>query len=63
MEVNLKWRKGVNLCGIYITEETEDSNDSKVFKRIPAICRALELETLTLPQMIDKFDKIDIEFK
>ena len=46
-----------------ITEETEDSNDSKVFKKIPAICRALELETLTLPQMIDKFDKINLEFK
>ena len=46
-----------------VTEETEDSNDSKVFKKIPAICRTLELETLTLPQMIDKFDEIDIEFK
>jgi len=46
-----------------VTEETEDSNDSKVFKKIPAICRVLELETLTLPQMIEKFDKINIEFK
>ena len=46
-----------------ITEETEDSNDQKVFKKIPAICRVLELETLTLPQMMDKFDKINLEFK
>ena len=45
-----------------VTEETEDSNDSKIFKKIPAICRTLGLETLTLPQMIDKFDKISLKF-
>ena len=45
-----------------VTEETEDSNDSKIFKKIPAICRTLGLETLTLPQMIDKFDKIRLKF-
>ncbi|MGB5023873.1 MAG: DUF4411 family protein [Saprospiraceae bacterium] len=46
-----------------ITEETEDSNDSKVFKKIPAICKMLELDTLTLPEMIEKFEAIDLEFK
>ena len=46
-----------------VTEETEDSNDSKVFRKIPAICRILEIETLNLPQMLDRFDGVNIEFK
>lgn len=46
-----------------VTEKTEDSNDSKVFKKIPTICRILELETITLPQMLDKFDQIELEFR
>lgn len=46
-----------------VTEETEESNDSKVFKKIPAICRILELESITLPQLLKKFDQIKIEFK
>ena len=46
-----------------VTEETEESNDSKVFKKIPAICKELEIETLHLPQLLEKFDKIDLEFK
>lgn len=46
-----------------VTEETEESNDSKVFRKIPAICRILEIETLNLPQMLERFDGVDIEFK
>jgi len=46
-----------------ITEETEDSNDSKVFKKIPAICNILEIETMTLPQLFEKYKGIDLEFK
>jgi len=46
-----------------VTEETEDSNDSKVFRKIPAICRILEIETLNLPQMIERFEGVGIEFK
>jgi hypothetical protein len=45
-----------------ITEETEDSNDSKVFKKIPAICNILEIETMTLPQFLGKYYGIDVEF-
>ncbi|MHB1920997.1 MAG: DUF4411 family protein [Chitinophagaceae bacterium] len=46
-----------------VTEETEDSNDSKVFKKIPTICKALEIDTITLPQLLNKFEKINLEFK
>jgi len=46
-----------------VTEETEDSNDSKVFKKIPSICKILEIKTLTLPQLLEKYDGIDFEFK
>lgn len=45
-----------------VTEETEDSNDSKLFKKIPAICKELKIKTISLPQMLNKFEKINIEF-
>jgi len=48
---------------ILVTEETESSNDNKLFKKIPAICKELEIETMTLPELIAKYDGIDIDFK
>jgi hypothetical protein len=44
-----------------VTEETESSNDNKLFKKIPAICKELKIETMTLPELIAKYDGIDIE--
>ena len=48
---------------ILVTEETESSNDNKLFKKIPAICKELNIETLTLPELIGKYDGIDIDFQ
>lgn len=48
---------------ILATEETESSNDNKLFKKIPAICKELEIETLTLPELIAKYDGIEIDFQ
>lgn len=49
---------------IYIvTEETEQSNDNKLFKKIPAICTQLDIQTLNIQQLIDKFEGIEIEIK
>jgi hypothetical protein len=60
----LNFKKEYPFEDIYlVTEETEESNNSKVFKKIPAICKELGIETLSLPQMLEKFDKIDLEFK
>lgn len=47
---------------VLVTEETESSNDNKLFKKIPAICKVLEIETLTLPELIAKYEGIDIAF-
>lgn len=47
---------------ILITEETESSNDNKLFKKIPAICKELDIETLTLPELLTKYEGIDIDF-
>jgi len=44
-----------------VTEETESSNDNKLFKKIPAICKELKIETMTLPELIAKYDGIDID--
>lgn len=46
-----------------VTEETERSNDSKLFKKIPAICKELGIQTLSLPQLLEKYGKIDFAFK
>ena len=48
---------------LLITEETENSNDNKLFKKIPAICKELNIETLTLPQLISRYQGIDLDFK
>lgn len=48
---------------VLVTEETESSNDNKLFKKIPAICKELEIETMTLPELITKYDGIDIDFQ
>ena len=46
-----------------VTEETETSNDNKVFKKIPAICSQLELQTMNIQQLIVKLEGINIEIK
>lgn len=46
-----------------VTEETEASNDNKVFKKIPVICIQLDLQTINIQQLIDKLDGIKIEIK
>ncbi|MCE1165675.1 MAG: DUF4411 family protein [Bacteroidetes bacterium] len=48
---------------VLVTEETESSNDDKLFKKIPSICKELDIETLTLPEIIAKYDGIDIDFQ
>ncbi len=48
---------------ILVTEETESSNDNKLYKKIPAICKELKIETMTLPELIAKYDSIDIYFQ
>lgn len=48
---------------VLVTEETESSNDNKLFKKIPVICKELEIETMTLPELIAKYDGIDIDFQ
>lgn len=48
---------------ILVTEETESNNDNKLFKKIPAICNELNIETLTLPELLGKYNDIDIYFQ
>lgn len=61
---SLKLRSENPMEEIYlVTEETEASNDNKVFKKIPAICSQLDLQTINIQQLIDKLDGIKIEIK
>ena len=46
-----------------ITEESEAGNDHKAFKKIPAICKILDIEVMTLPELLEISQGIDFEFK
>jgi len=46
-----------------VTEETKTQNDLKVFQKLPVICEMLNINVITLPELIDKFnDEINIDF-
>ncbi len=46
-----------------VTEETEASNDHKVFKKIPAICSQLDITTINIQQLLDKLEGVNIEIR
>ena len=48
-----------NRTTVLVTEETEASNDNKLFKKIPAICNLLEIKTTNLPSLLK--DSADLE--
>jgi len=45
-----------------VTEETETSNDNKSFKKLPAICKILNISTLTLPGLINSYEEVNLIF-
>lgn len=48
---------------IIVSEETDSSNDNKSFKKLPSICKILNLKIITLPQLLELYKEIDFEFK
>lgn len=48
---------------ILVTEESENSNDHKLFKKIPAICKELNITTMTLPELLVSKYKLNVEFQ
>ncbi len=38
-----------------VTEETEISNDNKLFKKIPSICKILNIPTITIAELLEKY--------
>ena len=48
---------------ILVTEETETSNDNKLFKKIPAICKELDIITMSLPEVLKKYNDINLMFE
>jgi hypothetical protein len=45
---------------VIVTEETEVANDNKAFKKIPAICKILNLQVMTLPQLLESYKGINV---
>ncbi|QHI38226.1 hypothetical protein IMCC3317_36130 [Kordia antarctica] len=48
---------------ILVTEETEGSNDLKAFKKLPAICKILDIEVKTLPELLESYNDINLSFE
>ncbi|MBI5731615.1 MAG: DUF4411 family protein [Ignavibacteriales bacterium] len=48
---------------VIVSEETDSSNDNKLFKKLPAICKILDITIITLPKLLDQYDGINLEFK
>ena len=48
---------------ILVTEETEGSNDLKAFKKLPAICKILDIEVKTLPELLEIYTDINFSFE
>ena len=47
-----------------VTEETTGSNDNKLFVKIPAMCRELDIKCITLPELITQYqDYFELHFK
>ena len=46
-----------------VTEESEAGNDHKAFKKIPVICRILDIKPMTLPELLKDHRGINIEFR
>ena len=47
---------------VIVSEETEASNDNKSFKKLPAICKILELDIKTLPELLSIYQEINVVF-
>ena len=45
---------------IIITEETGFNNDGKIFKKIPEICRSINITTMSLPEFLSKHAVINL---
>ena len=45
---------------VIVTEETGYANDNKPFKKIPGICKELELQTQSLPAFLSENEIIDL---
>lgn len=43
-----------------VTEETGYSNDGKVFKKIPEICKSIDINTMTLPEFFKSSEILDL---
>jgi hypothetical protein len=46
---------------VLLTEESRSSNDSKLFKKIPAICNILGINSISLPDLLSRSSDIEIK--
>lgn len=55
-----------NRLGIPVTvvsEESSAGNDDKMFKKIPTICSSIGINCIQLPELLQKFNEIEVKFQ
>ncbi len=45
-----------------VTEESISTNDLKLFKKIPAICKILGIKVIGLPELLGMYTEVDLAF-
>ena len=45
-----------------VSEESSAGNDDKMFKKIPAICRSIPLDCITIPTLLQKYNEIEVRY-
>ena len=55
LALNIKKEEGSESIFI-VTEETSANNDNKLFKKIPTICKEIDIESISLPKLIGLFN-------
>lgn len=55
LALNIKKEEGSESIFI-VTEETSTNNDNKLFKKIPTICKEIDIKSISLPKLIELFN-------
>lgn len=45
-----------------VSEESSAGNDDKMFKKIPTICRSISINCIQLPELLQKFNEIEVRY-
>lgn len=45
-----------------VSEESSAGNDDKMYKKIPTICSSISIDCIQLPELLQKYNEIEVKF-